>query len=503
LEEEAPPPSFAAGAGSSSGNLLSNSSSNKQHYSTSIIMAAITGNQQRRLLQEAHRSNHHQSAGLTYISNVDLLARTRKASPPTGHCAPNAAPPAVSSSSRHVPTSYSGGQEDLTMASSLLALSGGALPKTAETVEDMFYPAAQLLLQQQRFQSQQRHQQLTALLRLTHRLPRSDVQSLHGSNFLGRAATDQLLQTNTSCLRTSGETRFPPSTLTPEQHVGKVNATMVVSSSSSSSSTDEESDISSDNQGTSAALQQQNRRNPSSCLQHRPGNGVISKMIAAHQQHSGSNGTGLSFNNTKDTALITDEARTVAALETFALSCVERRINKAPYLDASIFDDPHPMVLGACRRSRGGTVEPFPEKLNRILVKAEKAGNQDIVSFLPHGRAFVIHKPKKFAEKVMPKYFKHSKLSSFQRQLGLYGFCRINGGPDAGGYYHELFLQGRPALGVYISRVGVPNAAMPRRRGVKAHNSIVDPDFHAIRPIRNGMKQAERGREIQHQSLNK
>ena len=82
----------------------------------------------------------------------------------------------------------------------------------------------------------------------------------------------------------------------------------------------------------------------------------------------------------------------------------------------------------------------------------------------------------------MPKYFKQSRVSSFQRQLNLYGFTRIHTGPDAGGYYHELFLRGRPALGVHIRRVGVPRA-VPRRRGVKAHDATIDPDFYAMPQI--------------------
>mmetsp|Transcript_21014 Transcript_21014/g.31699 ORF Transcript_21014/g.31699 Transcript_21014/m.31699 type:complete len:365 (-) Transcript_21014:31-1125(-) len=176
------------------------------------------------------------------------------------------------------------------------------------------------------------------------------------------------------------------------------------------------------------------------------------------------------------------------ALETLGSVCLERRKNKAPYFDASSLKDPDPITV-ATSKLRGGVGERFPEKLYRMLVEAQKDRNEDVISFFSHGRAFGIHKPKKFAKEIMPKYFRQSRVSSFQRQLNIYGFTRINTGPDAGGYYHELFLRGRPALSVHIRRVGVPQA-IPRRRGVKAHDATQDPDFYSLPPI-TGDKNSE------------
>eukprot|EP00547_Thalassionema_nitzschioides_P001264 CAMPEP_0194216048 /NCGR_PEP_ID=MMETSP0156-20130528/18233_1 /TAXON_ID=33649 /ORGANISM="Thalassionema nitzschioides, Strain L26-B" /LENGTH=254 /DNA_ID=CAMNT_0038944719 /DNA_START=280 /DNA_END=1044 /DNA_ORIENTATION=+ len=169
------------------------------------------------------------------------------------------------------------------------------------------------------------------------------------------------------------------------------------------------------------------------------------------------------------------------ALETLGTVCLERRKNKAPYFDASSLKDPNPISV-ASSKLRGGVSERFPEKLYRMLMEVQKDGKGDVISFCSHGRAFCIHKPKKFSNETMPKYFRQSRVSSFQRQLNIYGFARINTGPDVGGYYHELFLRGRPALSAHIRRVGVPQA-IPRRRGVKAHDATQDPDFYSLPPI--------------------
>eukprot|EP00539_Tryblionella_compressa_P002521 CAMPEP_0178746380 /NCGR_PEP_ID=MMETSP0744-20121128/7778_1 /TAXON_ID=913974 /ORGANISM="Nitzschia punctata, Strain CCMP561" /LENGTH=418 /DNA_ID=CAMNT_0020399587 /DNA_START=156 /DNA_END=1412 /DNA_ORIENTATION=+ len=107
------------------------------------------------------------------------------------------------------------------------------------------------------------------------------------------------------------------------------------------------------------------------------------------------------------------------------------------------------------RRMRGGVIEPFPEKLHRLLLEVEAAGRGDVISFVANGRAFAIHKPEKFFKEIVPLYFRQSRLSSFKRQLNLYGFELINTGPARGGYYHELFVKDRPELCRRMRRVAV------------------------------------------------
>lgn len=126
---------------------------------------------------------------------------------------------------------------------------------------------------------------------------------------------------------------------------------------------------------------------------------------------------------------------------------------------------PHELSLGLDhRRMRGGVIEPFPEKLHRLLTEVEAACLSDVISFIAGGKAFAIHKPDKFFKEIVPKYFRQSRLSSFKRQLNLYGFELINTGPARGGYYHELFVKDQPELCRRMRRVAV-KVQVPQQQG--------------------------------------
>jgi hypothetical protein len=121
---------------------------------------------------------------------------------------------------------------------------------------------------------------------------------------------------------------------------------------------------------------------------------------------------------------------------------------------------------------------PFPLKLQIVLKVTEKLGQQHIISWLPHGRSFMIHRPREFEEEVMGKFFKQTKLTSFRRQLNLYDFQRITHGRDAGSYYHELFLRGRPLLAKRMVRRKVKGTK------IRASSSPDDePNFYKMPPM--------------------
>ena len=105
------------------------------------------------------------------------------------------------------------------------------------------------------------------------------------------------------------------------------------------------------------------------------------------------------------------------------------------------------------RQKRPYHHESFPAKLHRLLAETEAAERDDIVSFNAEGTAILIHQPEAFEEEIIPQYFRHSKLSSFKRQLSMYGFIRILDGPDIGGFTHTLFRKGQPDLSKDMERV--------------------------------------------------
>lgn len=124
--------------------------------------------------------------------------------------------------------------------------------------------------------------------------------------------------------------------------------------------------------------------------------------------------------------------------------------------------------------ARGGVITPFPLKLHAMLEAVQNEGLENIVSWQPHGRCFVVRDPKAFVP-ILDKHFKVTKIASFQRQLNLYGFQRITKGRDRGGYYHELFLRGKVFLVQNIHRVKVKGTKIRARS-----NPEQEPNFYAM-----------------------
>ena len=113
-----------------------------------------------------------------------------------------------------------------------------------------------------------------------------------------------------------------------------------------------------------------------------------------------------------------------------------------------------PESIDQCNDTAILSAEPksFPVKLQELLDNAEAEGYDHIISWQPHGRAFLLHKKEDFVDRVLPRYFGRIQLLSFKRQLNLYDFKRITQGPDRDTYYHEMLLRGMPFFASCIHR---------------------------------------------------
>lgn len=126
---------------------------------------------------------------------------------------------------------------------------------------------------------------------------------------------------------------------------------------------------------------------------------------------------------------------------------------------------------------RGGITSIFPLRMHQCLSRLDADGLSHLCSWQPHGRAFVVHRPREF-EAVMGRYFGKMKLCSMQRQLNLYGFNRISTGPDKGAHYHEYFLRHREYLCFRVRRIRLKGTG-PRG----AANPDQEPNFYKMDPM--------------------
>ena len=151
---------------------------------------------------------------------------------------------------------------------------------------------------------------------------------------------------------------------------------------------------------------------------------------------------------------------------------------KAPYFfyrDFSTFPDTNPSRPAVPQQqdeeSQDGQVKTanFPTKMMQILSNPDYT---HIVSWMPHGRSWKVHKQKEFEEEIIPIFFQHSKMTSFIRQANGWGFRRmLSEGLDQNSYYHELFLRGKPHLVKVMRRTTGAKTVLPRQ---------MEPHFYSI-----------------------
>jgi len=89
----------------------------------------------------------------------------------------------------------------------------------------------------------------------------------------------------------------------------------------------------------------------------------------------------------------------------------------------------------------------FLVRLRVMLNDCSRNGYHYAVSWLSHGKSFMIYDRAFFSEKILPLYFK-GKLNSFRQSLRSHGFGQMGATNcwDEGAHYHKLFIRDSPML---------------------------------------------------------
>ncbi|RYY69067.1 hypothetical protein EON63_24105, partial [archaeon] len=93
-----------------------------------------------------------------------------------------------------------------------------------------------------------------------------------------------------------------------------------------------------------------------------------------------------------------------------------RNAKKEPFTQVSSSSSASNNSIEAIKQS----APAFLEKLFDIL--DDNSPYSHLIAWQPDGASFIIKKVHEFSETVLPKYFKHSNIQSYIRQLNMYGF---------------------------------------------------------------------------------
>ncbi|KAI8834969.1 hypothetical protein BJ741DRAFT_534330, partial [Chytriomyces cf. hyalinus JEL632] len=87
----------------------------------------------------------------------------------------------------------------------------------------------------------------------------------------------------------------------------------------------------------------------------------------------------------------------------------------------STLPTPNVSLRNQIASSAAKTVPAFLNKLYNMV--SDPTSN--LIHWTDDGHAFIVEKHEEFAQKLLPRFFKHNNFSSFVRQLNMYGFHKV------------------------------------------------------------------------------
>ena len=133
------------------------------------------------------------------------------------------------------------------------------------------------------------------------------------------------------------------------------------------------------------------------------------------------------------------------------------------------------MTRASAKHSPSPTISPSTEavllhkvpKFLQILYQMLQRESDDIIAWSNEGQAFQVKDIKRLEATVLPKYFKHQKMSSFQRQLNYFSFRKLtksksktDGGVNTCTFRHPYFCEHEPEKLNLITKKNGPSTAL-------------------------------------------
>ncbi|KAI7899739.1 uncharacterized protein BX663DRAFT_488969 [Cokeromyces recurvatus] len=97
---------------------------------------------------------------------------------------------------------------------------------------------------------------------------------------------------------------------------------------------------------------------------------------------------------------------------------------------AKVYKSIAPTTVATTNRSyNSSNTQPLqknvPAFLNKLYSMVNDPESDDLICWAEDGASFFVNRQEEFARKVLPRFFKHNKFSSFVRQLNMYGFHKV------------------------------------------------------------------------------
>lgn len=136
-----------------------------------------------------------------------------------------------------------------------------------------------------------------------------------------------------------------------------------------------------------------------------------------------------------------------------------------------------------------------PAFVNKVWSMLNDNSNANLIQWSADGKSFIVVNREEFVHQILPKYFKHSNLASFVRQLNMYDWHKVqdvrsgsiqNSSDDKLQFENEFFVRGREDLLEKIVRQKSSAATNSKVNSGASGNTPGGSDLHLLGEVNLG-----------------